>query len=53
MKVFDAIVYIRQTCPTGTSLDECIKARAANGDEICRRLLAAEEAFTAPLEPTE
>lgn len=51
MRVFDAIVYIRQTCPIGKPLDECIKARAADGDEMCRRLLAAEEAFTAPLEP--
>ena len=51
MKLIDAIVYIRQKCPVGTTLPAYIAKQAAAGDPTCRRLIAAETAFNAPLEP--
>ena len=51
MKLFDALAYARQQCPIGKSLSAFIAERAAAGDATCRRLLIAEAAFNAPLEP--
>ena len=48
MKVYDAIVLFRQECPVGTSLEECIIAKAIDGNEIAKRLLDAEEHFLPP-----
>ena len=48
MKVYDAIVLFRQECPVGTSLEECIIAKAIDGNEIAQRLLDAEEHFLPP-----
>ena len=51
MKLFDALAYARQQCPVGKSLSAFIVERAAAGDTTCQRLLIAEAAFNAPLEP--
>ena len=48
MKVYDAIVLFRQECPVGVSLEECIIAKAIDGNEIAQRLLDAEEHFLPP-----
>ena len=48
MKIYDAIVLLRQECLIGTSLEECILAKAAAGHEIAQRLLDAEELFLPP-----
>lgn len=51
MTLFDALAYARQQCPVGKSLSTFIVERAAAGDITCQRLLVAEAAFNAPLEP--
>lgn len=45
MKVYDAIVLLRQECPAGTSFDDCVLAKAQAGHAIAQRLLDAEEHF--------